>query len=125
MRHKSAFGRLATLIAAYAFVLQTALAPIAAAAAAKVVNANDTLATICAEHSAAGDPSAPAAPHENDAICKFCVGCPAAAVLGPADVAAGTASFAVTTIHWHATSHFVTDKTWLSSKQARGPPALT
>jgi DUF2946 family protein len=124
-RHTSAWGRLATLIAAYAFVLQTALAPIAAAAAAKYAATDAELSTICAEHTASGDSSVPASPHDHDAPCKFCVGCPATALLAPDSVPAATAGFAVATIHWHPSNHFVADKTWLGGKQARGPPALT
>ena len=117
-------GRVAAWIAAYAFVLQTVLAPVAAAAA-KQPAAAATLLVLCAEHTPAGDQGLPAAPHDHDRACKFCVGCPATALLAPDSFATAAIDPAIVAVRWIPVSHFVADKNWLAGKQARGPPSLT
>ena len=113
-------------LAAYAFVLQTAFAPIAAAAATRADAANAAQLAICAEHTSALDQTQPITPHDHDAICKFCVGCPGgAAVLAPDTFATIAIEVAISAVRWHAISHLVPDRDYLASKQARGPPALT
>ncbi len=124
-RGRSIWARAAAWLAAYAFVLQTVLAPIAAAAATKTVSANSALLVLCAEHAGALDQNQPIAPHDHEAICKFCIGCPANALLAPGHVCRAGVDFAITPIGWHAASHFVSDRDYFAGKQARGPPALT
>jgi hypothetical protein len=125
MQGKSFWGRAATWIAAYAFVLQTVLAPVAAAAATQAAKAEAALQIVCAEHDQAAGQSLPAAPHEHDAACKFCVGCPATALLAPDGFVTAVVDLAISGVRWHPISHIVVDKNWLAGKQARGPPSLT
>lgn len=123
-RGKSIWARAAAWLAAYAFVLQTVLAPIAAAAA--TVPADSAPLLLCAEHAEPLGHTQPIAPHDHEVSCKFCIGCPANALLAP-DTASNAAviSFAITPIRWHAVSRFVSDRDFFAGKQARGPPALT
>ncbi len=125
-RAKSIWARAAALLAAYAFVLQTVLAPIAAAATPRAVPADSAALVLCAEHAEALDQTQPIAPHDHEVLCKFCIGCPASALLATDSSShAAVISFAITPIHWHAVSHFVSDRDFFAGKQARGPPALT
>jgi hypothetical protein len=125
-RGRSIWARAAAWLAAYAFVLQTVLAPIAAGAATTAAPADSSQLVLCAEHSEALDHTQPIAPHDHEAICKFCIGCPANALLAPDTLShAAIISFAITPIRWHAVSHFVSDRDFFAGKQARGPPALT
>ena len=125
-RGKSIWARAAAWLAAYAFVLQTVLAPIAAAGATTTVPADSALLVLCAEHAEPLDHTQPIAPHDHEASCKLCIGCPANALLTP-DTLSNTAivSFAITPIRWHAVSRFVSDRDFFAGKRARGPPALT
>ncbi len=123
---KSIFSRAAAWLVAYAFVLQAVLAPIAAAAAPGPVPA-DTALVLCAEHAEAlaQTPNPPIAPHDHEAICKFCIGCPANALLAPEMLVGAAVALAVAPIRWHAAFCAGPDRDLLSSKRARGPPALT
>ena len=112
-------------LAAYAFVLQTVLAPIAAAAATRAVPADAAQLVACAEHAETVDQTQPAAPHDHEAICKFCIACPASALLAPDMLASAGVHFAVTPVHWPLASRFISDRDFLAGKRARGPPILT
>lgn len=120
---KSIWARAAAWLAAYAFVLQTVLAPIAAAAAA--IPTDSAPLVLCAEHADAANQNQPVAPHDREAICKSCVGCPANALLAPDTFASASVDIAITPIRWHVVSHFVSNRDFLAGKRARGPPALT
>lgn len=122
---KSIWARTAAWLAAYAFVLQTALAPIGAAAATRSVAADAAPVVLCAEHGEALDQNQPIAPHDHEVSCKFCIGCPANALLAPDTFASAGVEFAITPIHWHAVFLAGPDRDFLAGKQARGPPALT
>jgi len=126
-RGKSVWARAAAWLAAYAFVLQTVLAPIAAAAATRTVPADAAQLVLCAEHAATLDQNQnrPIAPNDHDAICKFCVGCPANALLAPEMVAGAAVVVAVTPIRWQAVSRSASQRDFLGSRHARGPPTLT
>ena len=126
-RAKSVWARAAALLAAYAFVLQAALAPIAAAAATKTVQSDPVALVLCAEHAAAAEQSRdqPIAPHDHEAICKFCVACPAKALLAPDTLASASIGFTISPISWHTAFLSGPDRDFLSGKQARGPPILT
>jgi hypothetical protein len=124
-RSKSLLGQAAAWLAAYAFVLHVVLAPIAGAAATGATPANAALGIVCAEHTDAVDPAAPAAPHDLDGICKFCVGCPAAALLTPQGVTTASLEATISPIRWALSEPFAADKNRLANRQARGPPALT
>lgn len=121
---KSVWARGAAWLAAYAFVLQTVLAPIAAAAAARTVPADAAQLVLCAEHVATLDQhqNRPIAPNDHDAICKFCVGCSANALLAPEIVASAAVDIAATPIRWQAVSRSDSHRNFRGSKQARGPP---
>jgi hypothetical protein len=112
-------------MAAYAFVLQAVLAPIAAAAATRAFPADAAPLVVCAEHAATPGPTQPAAPHDHEAICKFCIACPASALLAPDMFASAGVDFAITPVRWPLVSRFVSDRDFLAGKQARGPPRLT
>jgi len=73
----------------------------------------------------APDQNRPIAPHDHEASCKFCVACPASALLSPDTFASAGVDFAMTPVRWHAFAHFVSDRDFFAGKQARGPPALT
>lgn len=120
------WARAVAWIAAYALVLQAVLAPIAAAAATRAVPADSAALVLCADHDLPPDQTQPAAPHDHEAVCKFCIGCPANALLAP-DVSTNAVVIgtAVGPIRWHVVSHFVFDHDFLAGKQARGPPLLT
>ena len=124
---KSVWARAAAWLAAYAFVLQTVLAPIAAPAATGTIPADAAQLVLCAEHAATLDQnqSQPVVPNDHDAICKFCVSCPANALLAPEMVASAAVVVAVTPIHWQAVSRSASHRDFLGNKQARGPPTLT
>jgi hypothetical protein len=122
---RSVFARAAALIAAYAFVLQTVLAPIAAAAATKGVSADSASLVLCAEHTASPEQTPPVAPQHHEAICKFCLGCPPGALLAPDTLSSAAVDFATTPLRWHVLPHFVSDREFLAGTKARGPPALT
>jgi Protein of unknown function (DUF2946) len=126
-RGKSVWARVAAWFAAYAFVLQTVLAPIAAAAATRAVPADTQQIVLCAEHAQALDQNQdqPVAPHDHEAICKFCVGCPSNALLAPEAFASTAAAPAITPIRWYVASHLVPDRDDLAGNNARGPPAQT
>jgi hypothetical protein len=126
-RGKSVWARAAAWLAAYAFVLQTVLAPIAAAAATRATPADTAQLVICAEHTQALDQNQnqPVAPHDHDAICKFCVGCPSNALLAPEAFASTAAAPAITPIRWHVAYPLVPDRDDLAGNKARGPPART
>ena len=121
---KSIWARAAAWLVAYAFVLQSVLSPIAAAAA-RPVPADSAQLVLCVEHTEALDQTQPIAPHDHEVLCKFCIGCPANALLAPDTLASAGVDFAISPIHWHAVSHFVSDRDFFAGKQARGPPALT
>jgi hypothetical protein len=123
-RSKSVLGQAMAWLAAYAFVLHAVLAPIAAAASGGGPT-NAALGVICAEHLDAADPGTPSLPHDVDGICKFCVGCPAAALLTPQGVSTAALEATVSPIRWAQSERFAADKDRLANKQARGPPALT
>jgi hypothetical protein len=123
-RGRSIWARAAAWLAAYAFVLQTVLAPIAATAATKAA-ADSAELVLCVEHAAALDQTQPIAPHDHERLCKFCVGCPANALLAPETLASTSVGFAINAISWHVVFHLVPDRNYLVGKQARGPPALT
>jgi len=113
-------------LAAYAFVLQTALAPVAAAALTHADAANSAQFVVCAQHANALDQTQPTAPHDHDANCKFCVGCPGgAALLAPETFVTVAIDVAVSPVHWHAAFHLGPGRDFLAGKQARGPPTLT
>jgi hypothetical protein len=124
---KSIFSRAAAWVVAYAFVLQTVLAPIAAAAATQAAPADSAAIVLCAEHAEALDQTGkqPIAPHDHGAICKFCIGCPSNALLAPDNFASAGVDFAIIAIRWHAVFSPGPDRDFLSGKQARGPPTLT
>ena len=122
---KSIFARAAALIAAYSFVLQTVLAPIAAAAATKAVPADSAALVLCAEHTASPEQTRPAAPHDHEAICKFCIGCAASALVAPDALTNAVIAFAIAPIHWQLAPRFVSDRDFLAGKRARGPPIPT
>jgi hypothetical protein len=124
-RSKSVLGRAMAWLAAYAFVLHVVLAPIAAAAASGGGPTNAALGVICAEHLDTTDPRTPSAPHDVDGTCKFCVGCPAAALLTPQGAATLSLEPTISPIRWAELEPFAADKDRLANKQARGPPALT
>ena len=121
-RNRSAFGRVVAWIAAYAFILQTVIAPIAAAARVSVADA--ALSAICAEHAPATNPDSPAGNPDHDSACKLCVACASVALLAP-EIPSAAIRQAAVTLRWHATSYPVASKSWLAGKQARGPPSLT
>ena len=121
---KSIFSRTLAWLAAYAFVLQTVLAPIAAAAATRDVLTESTQVVLCAEHTGAVDQN-PTSTHDHEIFCKFCLGCPAHALIAPETLAGTGLDFAVTTFRWRAISSFGPDRDFRSSHQARGPPTLT
>ncbi len=124
---KSIFSRGLAWLAVYAFVLQTVLAPIAAAAATTGAPADAVQLVLCAEHPEAlgQDQNQPIAPHDHEVICKFCVGCPANALLAPDAVVSAAVAVAVVPVRWHAASFPGSGRHFLGSKQARGPPTLT
>ncbi len=122
---KSIWVRAAACLAAYVLVLQTVLAPIAAAATTRAVPADSAALVLCAEHAEALDQTQPIAPHDHEVLCKFCIGCPANALLAPDTFASAGVAFAITPIHWHAVSRLVPDRDFFAGKRARGPPALT
>ena len=122
--NKSLVGRAAAWLAAYAFVLHIVLAPLASVALGGTP-ATAGLDIICAEHADAANPGTPAAPHEQDRICKFCVGCPAAALLTPQGFVTAALEPTVSPIRWVRFAPIADDKDRLANKQARGPPALT
>jgi hypothetical protein len=120
---KSIWARTVAFLAAYAFVLQTVLAPIAAAAATTTVPTDTASILLCAEHGQALDQNQPVIPHDHEAICKFCIACPANALLAPDALASAAAiAFSITPIHWQAAARFVSDRDFPAFKQARGPP---
>jgi hypothetical protein len=122
---RSILARAAAWLAAYAFVLQTALAPIAAAGATRTIPADSAALVLCAEHTETLDQNQPVTPHDHEAICKFCIGCPANALLAPEIFASAGVDFAITPIRWRAVFVSGPDRDFLAGKQARGPPALT
>jgi hypothetical protein len=124
---KSIFSRAAAWLVAYAFVLQTVLAPIAAAAASRTAQADPAAVVLCAEHAEALDQTEkqPIAPHDHEAICKFCIGCPSNALLAPDTFAGASVHFAITAVRWHAVFAADSNRSFLAGKQARGPPTLT
>ena len=124
---KSIWARSAAWLVAYALVLQTVLAPIAAAAATRTVQADSAALVLCAEHAGTLDQNQtqPIAPHDHEAICKFCIGCPANALLAADTFAGAGVEFAITPIRWHAVFLSSHDRDFLTGKQARGPPILT
>ncbi len=126
-RGKTVWARAAAWLGAYAFVLQTVLAPIAAAAATRTVPADAAQLVLCAEHAATLDQgqSQPIAPNDHEVICKFCVSCPAHALLAPEAFASAAIELAMAPVRWHAAFPSDPDHDFLGSKQARGPPALT
>ena len=120
---KSIWARAIAWVAAYAFVLQAVLAPIAAT---RTIPADSAPLVLCAEHAEALDQTQPADPHNHEAICKFCIGCPANALLAPdPSTEAVVIGLAASPIRWHAVSSFVSDRDFLAGKRARGPPHLT
>ena len=123
---RSIWARAAAWLAAYAFVLQTVLALVAAAAATRAVPADTASVVLCAEHTQVLDQYQPVTPRDHEAICKFCIGCPANALLAPDTVAsAAEIDFAITPVRWHAVFSSGPDRDFLAGKQARGPPSLT
>jgi len=118
-------ARAAAWLAAYALVLQTVLAPIAAAAATNAAAADTAQLVLCSEHAGALDRSQPVAPHDHEQLCKFCIGYTASVLLAPDTFAAARADFAISPIRWHVVLHLVRDRGLLGDKQARGPPTLT
>jgi len=124
-RGKSIWARATVWLAAYALVLQTVLAPIAASAAANTAATDAALLVLCAEHTGTVGQTQPVAPHDHEHLCKFCIGCAANALLTPDTFATAGAGFAITQIGWHFVFHLGPDRDYLAGKQARGPPALT
>jgi hypothetical protein len=122
----SVWQRAAAWLAAYAFVLQTALAPIAASAQARQAAIEAAAVTDCVAHlEQVGNGGEPlGSQHDHDAACKRCIGYVTAAVATP-DHPAVLVEFAALTIHWTATGSVVADRDWLDSHRARGPPAMT
>ena len=119
-------ARAAVLLVAYAFVLQTVLAPVAAAATTRLVPTDTVPVVVCAEHAQAQDETQPISPHGHMTICQFCLGCLASAFLTPDTRANGAAiALGVTPIRWQAVPRFVSDRDFLAGNPARGPPVLT
>jgi hypothetical protein len=124
---RSIFSRAAAWLVAYAFVLQTVLAPIAAAAATRTTQVDPAAVVLCAEHSEALDQTEkqPVAPHDHEAICKFCIACPSNALLAPDTFAGASVDFAITAMRWQAVFAADPNCSFFAGKQARGPPTLT
>jgi len=122
----SVWQRAAAWLAAYAFVLQTALAPMAASAEARRAAIEVAAITDCVAHDEAGDRAAVPVghQHDHDVACKRCVGCPTPAIAAP-DNTNAVIELATITIRWIALGHSAPDRDWLGSERARGPPAMT
>ena len=110
------------MIAAYVFVLQTALAGIAVTQAAAASPSSDLPFVLCAEHAAAPD-SLPDQPSKQ-ALCEHCIACAATAVSLPAPdpAAAGIVRFAHRATAPPAPDAAVTPAWRLGFHPSRGPP---
>lgn len=114
-------------IAAYAFLLQTVLAPIVWARVTSVdPDANQSLLILCSGHipDSGGNERIPSKSYDN--CCKLCLSCGFGFVVGPHEPALTRAEQPVSgSVRWATTENSVPAGTKFFGKRARGPPLLT
>lgn len=112
-------------IAAYAFLLQTVLAPILMARVTSVdPDANQSLLILCSGHipDIGGNDGIPSKAYDD--CCKLCPSCGFGFVVGPHEAALTWAELS-SSVGWATTENSVPDGTKFFGKRARGPPLLT
>jgi hypothetical protein len=111
-------------LVAYAFVLQSVLAPIAVLAAAAPTSADGTsFIEICSGRAPLAAGTDRLNPMQHDAGCKHCMGCIPVALLPPDVVPERLGTVApVTPVRWFTLTAPDPDGPLLSGRGARGPP---
>ncbi|MEH2483694.1 hypothetical protein V1282_007051 [Nitrobacteraceae bacterium AZCC 2146] len=121
--------RIFVWIAAYAFLLQSLLAPLLAAPSmVHGVGLGGSVFELCiGNNDAALQPTGgvPAGTHDDGIHCKFCVSCGPGFLIAPQIAVARVERIRSTTVRWAVIGNPVPDDTRFFGKRARGPPLLT